>query len=74
MCDACHQGVDVAVEPFQALHMAVDPVFRQSFAALGQVLEDLAEQGRVLLRHRRAEVRHLAHFPQELDPLGRMQT
>ena len=44
MGDSRHQGVDVAVEVLQALDVAVDPVLGQPLAALGQMLEELAEQ------------------------------
>ena len=64
--DACHQRVDVAIEAFQSLDVTVDPVVRQPLAALGEMLEELAEQGGVLFRHRLAEIRHLADFPEQL--------
>ena len=71
--DACHQRVDVAVEVLQALHMALYPVFGQPLAALRQMPEKLRQQGRVLFRHRLAEVRNLADLPQQPDALGRVQ-
>ncbi len=53
--------------------MALDPVFRQPFAALGQVLEELAQQARVLFRHRLAEIGDLADLPEQADALRRAQ-
>src|SRR5688572_25521760 len=73
MRDACHQSVDITIESLEPFDVAVDPVVRQTLATLTEMLEKLAEQGCVLFRHRLAEVRHLTHFPQELDPSWRME-
>ena len=63
MRDACHQRVNIAIEPLESLDVAVDPVFGQTLAALTEMLEKLAEQGGVLFRHGLAEVRDLTHLP-----------
>ena len=60
---ARHQRVDVAIEAFEALYMAVNPVLGQAFAALRQMPEKLAQQLYVFFRHRLAEVRDLTHLP-----------
>ena len=73
MGDTGHQRVDVAVEVLQPLDVAVDPVLGQPLAALRQMLEELAEQPRVLFRHRLAEIRHLADFPEQFHALRRAQ-
>ena len=73
MGDTRHQGVDIAVVVFQALDVAFDPVLGQPFAALREMLEELAEQLRVLLGHRLAKIRDLTDFPQQLDALRRPQ-
>ena len=43
MGDARHQGVDVAVEALESLHVTVDPVLGQALAALGEMLEKLSD-------------------------------
>ena len=53
--------------------MALDPVFRQAFATLRQMPEELPQQLYVLFRHGLAEVGDLAHFPEQLDPARRIQ-
>src|SRR4029077_11918800 len=50
-----------------------DPVFGQPLAALGEMLEELAEQRRMLLGHGLAEVWYLTDLPEQLDPARLMQ-
>ena len=58
------QGVDIAVGPVEARKLSLHPVFRHPPVALGEVLEHRADEARVLVLCRLAEVRRLADLPQ----------
>ncbi len=66
---ARRQGVDIAVQPVQALELALDPVVGQAPVALRQMLEDGPNEARMILPRGLAEIGGLAHLPQ-LDQVG----
>ena len=67
------QGVDVAVRPVERGDLALHPVVRHAPVSLRQMLEQAADQARVLLLRRLAEVRRLAGLPQppQIGPVAR---
>ena len=69
--DPRHQRIDVAFDPVQAGDHVGDPVGIQTPARSPELAVDLGEQARVRLRQDLAEVRHLAHGPEQVRGLGR---
>ncbi len=65
MGDARHQGVDVAIEPIETLHLLRDPIHGKPLLRPRQMAIDLPEQPGMGIAHHLAEIGDLADLPEE---------
>ncbi len=65
MGDPRHQAVDIALGAIEIVHLSGDPLGRQTLLGSGEVSEDMRQQPRMAVGHDFAEIRDLAHLPEQ---------